>query len=403
MKTPWAVLTAAGLAMVSANPAWSQSSGRDDGILAGSFLLKPSLEVGARYDDNIAQEDRGQEETDIIMSVAPTLKAESTWRRHSLKIDSGITADRYLDNTADNSLDARFVTNGRIDVTRATKIDTIVSYRRGHDNRGDDNTGVQAEPTKFDRYRGEVIVRSRPNRLSVSGGGGVLYANFHDADAVNNDDDRDVINYHGRARVAYGVQRHIDAFVTGRVDRFDYVDAVDDAGFDRDSTGYAVRAGLAYFPSAQLRVSAAAGYLMRTFDDPGLGDVDGIDFSGSVNWELPNRLTNINLTAGRSVSESQDADASARLVTSFSAKVTHDLARTWELEGRARYANLQDEGGAGATDDDDYSAGASIDYVFHPRVKLGATYDYKHRSSSDAGEDYSQNVFGVRLRIGFLD
>lgn len=376
-------------------------TGREDGIPAASFILKPSIQFGIRYDDNIALEG-AQEEDDIVLSVAPTMKAVSNWSRHRLEIDTGLTVDRFVDNTADNSIDARFGVRGRVDVTRATKIDTLVSYRRGHDNRGDDVVANQAEPTKHDTFRSRIIVRTQPNRLSLSGGGGVTYFNAHDADAINNDDDRDAIRYSGEARVGYRLQRIWEAFVAGNVERLDYVDAVDDNGLNRDATGYAARVGAAYFPSSQLRVSLAAGYLTRSFDDPALNDIDGLDFRGSVNWELPNRLTKLELTAGRSIAESTDADAGARLVTSASFKATHSLARTWDLEARARYANLQDDGGAGATDDDDYSAGASVDYIFHPRIKLGLTYDHKRRNSSDVGGDYSSNVLGLRLRIGYL-
>lgn len=377
-------------------------TGRDDGIPAGSFVLKPSVLFGIRYDDNIALEG-AQEEDDIILSIAPTMKAVSNWNRHRLEIDAGLTADRFVDNTADNSIDARFGARGRIDVTRATKIDALVSYRRGHDNRGDDVAANQAEPTKHDTFRSQIIVRTQPNRLSLSGGGGVAYFNAHDADAINNDDDRDLIRYTGQARVGYRLQRTWEAFVAGNVERVDYVDAVDDSGINRDATGYAARVGAVYFPSSQLRVSLAAGYLTRSFDDPTLNDIDGLDFRGSVDWELPNRLTNLNLNAGRRIDESTSADTGARLVTFASLKATHSLARTWELEARARYANLQDEGGAGATDDDDYSAGLSVDYVFHPRIKLGLTYDHKRRNSSDVNEDYSSNVLGMRLRIGYLN
>lgn len=400
MKFPIAILATVSVAAMTVSQASAQS-GREDGIPAGSFVLKPKIEFGIRYDDNIALEDDGQEADDIIMSVAPSLKAVSDWNRHRLEIDTGVTADRYVDNTADNSFDARFGARGRLDVTRATKVNARLSYQRGHDNRGDDNVQVQTEPTKFDRYVSEIIVRTQPNRLSLSGGGGVTFFDAHDGDV--NEDDRDVVTYKGQARVAYRVQRTWEAFVAGNVERLDYVDAVDDVGLNRDATGYAVRAGAAYFPSSQLRVSLAAGYLTRSFDDPALNDIDGLDYRASVTWELPNRLTNLNLSASRSIAESQDADAGARLVSSVGLTATHSLARTWELEGRVRYANLQDEGSNGTTDDNDYSVGASVDYIFHPRIKLGLTYDHKRRDSSDVGGDYTNNVLGLRLRIGYLN
>lgn len=404
VTTRWALACAVPLTALCVTQAAAQSaSGRGDGIAAGGFLLKPSIEFGARFDDNIAQEDGGQETDDIVLSVAPALKAESTWRRHKLVIDAGVTADRHIDNTADDTVDAQFGVKGRMDVTRATKVDALVSYDRGHDNRGDDNTGIQAEPTKFDRFKSEVTVRTRPNRLSLSAGAGLLYSNYHDADAINNDDDRDVLVYTGKGRVAYGVQRHLDLFVAGNVSHFDYVDAVDDSGFNRDSTGYSAKAGVAYHPSSQLRVSIGVGYLNRTFDDPNLGDVSGLDVDGSVNWALPNRLTNLNLTVSRSVAESQDADAAARLVSAVSFGATHNLGRRVTLEAKARYANLTDEGGAGNTDDNDYSVGLGASYKFSKRVRLGVGYDYKRRSSSDANGDYSQNVVGLRLKVGFLD
>lgn len=402
MKSSYAVMLAVSAVVLGAAEAAAQSA-REDGISAGSFVLKPKIEFGVRYDDNIALEDDGQEADDIIMSVAPSLRAVSDWNRHRLEIDSGVTLDRFADSTADDSLDARFRVNGRVDVTRATKIDTRVSYLRGHDNRGDDVAAVQAEPTKTDTFRSEVIVRTRPNRLSLSGGGSFTYFNAHDSDAINNDDDRDLLRFGGQARIGYRVQRTWEAFIAGNVERVDYVDAIDDNGLNRDATGYAARVGASYFPSSQLKVSLAAGYLMRSFDDPTLNDIDGLDFRGSVDWLLPNRLTNLTLTAGRSIAESTAADAGARLVTSASFKATHNLARTWQLEARAAYANLQDEGGNGVTDDDDYSAGISVDYIFHPRISLGLTYDYKRRNSSDVGGDYSNNVLGLRLKVGYLN
>jgi len=374
---------------------------RPEGIRAGAFYLMPSIEGSVRYDDNIFLETGGLADSDIIMNVSPNLIIRSARRVHLLELDTGVSADFHADNGSDDTLDAHARLRGRYDISKRSSVRAGVSVERAHDNRGDDNTALQEEPTRRNVYRGEVGARTKPNRMSFSINGDVQVEDYEDADNNNNDDDRDVTIYGVGGRVGYEARKAYTVFIEGRYDIRDFNDAVDDGGIQRGSDGYRVRVGLAYRPTPKTSAEFGVGYLSRSFDEPTFGDVDGLDAKIGVKWELPNRNSTLGVKLSRTVAEATDIDVAGRLTTTFDVTLTHKFRSKWTAEGKLGYTNAEEDGGAGNKDDDTYRAGISADYNFTRRVRAGAFYRYERKVSNEVDQGHLNNVVGVRLRIGY--
>jgi hypothetical protein len=388
-------------AAISAAPATASAQSNRDGIVYGPMVLKPSLEMTARYDDNIFLDQNG-EVKDVIFRLAPSITGKTNWNRHEIAVKAGIAGELHAENQDDDSLDANVGMSGRYDISRAANLRISGEYRRRHDNRGTDNANVgQQDPTVSDNYQATTAFRYKPNKILVRVGGDVRYSDFHDAVGAN-DDDRDRVVYGGELKLGYELPGRYVAFVEGRADRREFSDRVDDLGLERGSSGYRVRAGVEYRPSAKLSASIGVGYLTREFDENAFSDISGYDLLARVNWEMPNRLTNVSFIATRSINDSTSATSAGILTTALDLGITHNIGRAWEVGAGISYATSTDEGAVGSVqEDDDYGAGLSLDYNFNRYVKLGVSYDYERRISNVANEGHTNNVFALRLKYGY--
>lgn len=380
------------------------SAAPGEGIRMGSFIVAPTIEVEQRFDDNIFIEAQGKD-SDTITRVNPEVEVRSDWNRHSLSFDAGIDADFYWENSSDNSIDFNVGTKGEIDITRDIQLRLGARYDRTHSNRGaDDVNNAAANPLVQNAYSADAEVHAQFNRIGVTAGGDVTFRDYDDVDAVAgganiNEDDRDRVETGVDLRLGFEARKGYEIFVFGRADQRNFNDAVDDDGRNRDSDGYRLRAGVAFKPSRKLNASISAGVLGRNFDDPNFGDVNAFDFAASLDWDLPNNLTNLTLSVTRNVSDATDLDVAGRLTTLAKLEANHALTRAIELNGVLGYLRTEEEGNAGTRDNDTYGIGLGAKYNFNRRFDLGARYEYKHRVSNEVGGGYVSNT--VFLRANF--
>lgn len=375
-----------------------------EGVRMGSFIVAPSIELEQRFDDNVFRQSDNKD-SDTISRIAPQVEVRSDWNRHALSFSTGVAAEFHWENSDDNTLDANIGVDGEIDITRDVQLRLGTGYGRRHSNRGaDDVVGNAAEPLVENAYDGEAELHMQFNRIGITVGGDIVYRDFENSDRLGggqtNENDRDRVEFGGDLRIGFEARKGYEIFVFGRADQRDFDDAVDELGRNRDSDGYRVRAGIAFKPSRKLDASISAGFLGRSFDDPNFSDINSFDFAASLDWDLPNNLTNIGVDVTRNVADGNDDNTVAgRLITNAKLTVQHALTRAIELNGSVGYIRSEEDGNIGNREDDTYGIGIGMKYNVNRRLDVGAGYEYNRRVSNEVGNGFVSNVFALRANF----
>ncbi len=371
------------------------------GIAAGSFRLRPAIEISGGYDTNPARTTTGGGASNFGI-VAPELQAASNWSRHELTANLRGSYTSYgaapsLDRPAfDGKID------GRIDVTSLSRIDLESRVLVATDNPGSPNiqAGLARLPVSTD-VGGSVGVGQRFNRFDVAIKGGIdrtTYQNsvFTDGTIASNDD-RNFDQYSAQLRVGYELTPAVRPFVELDADRRHHDLPFDLSGFDRDSHGSAVKVGSTFELSRILTGQLAFGYLQRTYTDPALPDIRGPSLDGSLTW-LATALTMFKLTAVTTVSESTLAGVSGVFTHELGAEVDHAF-RTW-LDATLKFTFDRDAYVGEQRLDNRYAGSFALTYKLNREMQLKGELRREWLTSSVPGNNYQAYValLGVRLQ-----
>lgn len=365
------------------------------GYRAASFIFNPAIDVSEYYDDNIFAT-RTNEKSDFITVISPSVTVDSDWQEHQLRMSGGVDVGRYAGHTAEDYTDYWAGADGRFDITRKTNLFAGGRYTRSHEGRESPDDIVGLEPTTYDLINGYAGGFHRFDKLSIRIGGTYRRYNFDDTPALNttiNNDDRDRNMYTGGANVSYDIGSGFRVFGEAAVDLRRYDSRVDDNGFDRDSDGYRLSAGLR-FNRETLKGRVFAGYIDQNYDDPALTDISTPTVGGNVSWSVSPETT-LSGYVTRSVDETTLDGASAALSTGGGVNVDHALTQAITGNLNASFYDFDYEGID--RDDNLLSLGAGLRFQLTPHVYMSPTWRFNHRMSNIETAEYYNNIFMLRL------
>jgi hypothetical protein len=328
------------------------------GDYAGGFLIKSAVEFSGGYDTNPGRTfvPRGSP----FYVIAPEFLAVSDWERHAVVADLRGSFAGYgntfppADGTvssAPTNVDRPDFTghiDGRLDVTRDTRLLGQVRLRVATDNPGSPN--VQAGLAKYPVYTtlgGTFGVDQNFNRLQLSAGGTVdrsVYQNSVLTDGeVTTNDDRNFNQYGGVGRVSYDLLPGVKPF--GEIEGDSRIHDVqfDRAGFRRDSSGGYAKAGSSFEFSRLLTGELSVGYAARDYVDPRLNRLQGLLTSASLTWSAT-PLTSAKFYSDTSIGETTLPGVSGVLVHTCTVEVDHDFHRWLTAIGRFTFGTLNYQG-----------------------------------------------------------
>lgn len=382
-------------------PAPVQSGDYDAlGLRAGGFVLFPEVQSGFQLTDNVAQSAQNAR-SDIGYFVAPSLRIESDWVRHSVNFDVSSRHVYYFENPTENEtqLDARG--RYRLDVLRTTNVELNGGYSLQQEGRGEiDVPGGAAEPPNEHRLDGSARLTHRFNRLEASVQGRIDYNIFEDVDLVGggtqNNSDRNFTEYEGTLRLGYEISPKLQPFIETSYSVRRHDEEIDDNGLRRDSDGVSVEAGIRVEISALLDGELAIGYVSRDFEDATLENIDGVTFNSTLNWR-PSELTTIAFTAATDVQETSVGTLSGSIERTFAVNVTHSLRHNLTVGARAAYS-FEDFVGGNLREENLYLA-TGLTYQMNRVAAVRLGYSYRNFSTNVAGSGYSENRFQIGLVI----
>jgi hypothetical protein len=374
------------------------------GINVGSLRLYPYVEADTGYDTN-----PNQLATDVVASPyihgEVGLKAQSQWSQHSLT--ANLRAGYYDYTLVPNASRPQATGNvtGRIDVTRQTQINLVSTFDVETQQPGSPIIAIPNSVFITNRplivtYGQTLGVTQQFNRLSVSLNGAFTRYSF--GNATQSDgillalSEEDYNDYGAEGRISYELSPALIPYVDVLGDRRDYDNYVDAFGFARSSNGLAEKIGATLEFTRLLTGNIAVGYANRVYVDPRLPNLNAPTIDASLIYSVT-PLTTATLTAATYLSETTLAYASGTVSRSVSLNVSHALRPDVTLSGTFTYQNNLYDGEP--ITEQLYSGMLKADYNFSRSIVLTGSFTHQWFESTAPGENYSENIFLVGLRL----
>ncbi|MDN5869433.1 MAG: outer membrane beta-barrel protein [Nitrococcus sp.] len=376
------------------------------GIRTGAFFIYPAITIGSSYTDNLLAREENTI-SDYALGVAPELRVESDWARHSLEALVYSESAFYANTSRMNYTNWGAEGQGRLDVLSSTSIEAGAAYDKRSQRPGNINT---AQATKhrivYDVASGQIGIQQTLNRLDFLLQGQIQNVDFDDAElqggGVLDQDFRDRTEMEGLFQTTYAISPGYGAFIEVTVNRRNYAlspgdpDFVPGEDFDRDSHGYRLETGLAFELTNLLYGHIGVGYINQNYQDPAFADVSAPSFGADLLWNVTT-LTSIRFTGTRQANDSTSPNSGARLMTEVGLGVDHELLRNLIVTLDGGYRN-QKFTGTGRSDNY-YQMEGGVRYLFSPTMTFEAGYQFRSRSSTRNVQEYSQNVVEVGMTL----
>jgi hypothetical protein len=347
--------------------------------------------------------------------VAPEFLAVSDWERHALVADLrgsftgyGNTFPPPTDGTissAPTNVDRPDFTghiDGRLDVSRDTRLTAEVRLRVATDNPGSPN--IQAGLARYPIYTtlgGTFGIDQNFNRLEISAGGTVdrtvyQYSKLTDGTSTSNDD-RNFNQFGGVSRVSYDLTPGVKPFVEVEGDTRVHDLTLDRNGYARDSSGGYAKGGTSFEFTRLLTGEISIGYAARDYVDPRLDRLQGLLVSSSLTWTAT-ALTTAKFYSTTSIDETTLPGVPGVLTHTYTVEVDHDFRRWLTGIGKFTFATLDYQGGGRF--DKTYSAEADVIYKMMRNLWIKGTLRRDVLNSNLEGNSTASTVvmLGVRLQ-----
>lgn len=372
------------------------------GVHAGGFLLYPAVELSGGYSTNPGQSSNA--EGAWLYSAAPELRAQSNWSRHELKADLRGSYTGYTPDTTP-TLSRPYANgrvDGRVDVTRTTRLDLGGRVLVSTDNPGSPNlqAGLSKLPI-FTTYGGSVGLGQKFNRLDVSIKGDAERTAYQDSKLTDgttaSNEDRNYDQYGVTLRGGYEMTPGVTPYIEGSVDTRRHDLATDFSGYQRNSKGWTALVGSSFELSRLLTGETGIGYTERKYDDTRLDKLSGFVGNASLIWTASS-LTTVQFNAKSAVQESAVAGVSGVLSRDFGLQVDHAFRRWLIGSVKAGYGN--DDYKGSDRDDNRYMVALGLTYKLSRWAQVKGEFRQDWLRSNFSGNDYNVSTFllGVRLQ-----
>ncbi len=375
---------------------YADSSGEGLYALGGKFY--PVLSVDTLYNDNVLLQDKNEKDS-IVIITAPRLKYDFEGNITQFSMDMGVENGYYTHSHNDNYLDADTKINFSVYPTERLSFVGAAGYKTIHEVRGSGSQSGRfaTEFSNPDRYRLWQATAGLKYGIEEVGMPRLETSYYHDERRYTNNRRRtriqdrniDAIN----TILFYQIMPSTSLLIQGNVMRLAYKKGFIGGIGDLDSNQYTVLGGLTWQATYQSEGFFKVGWNQKFFDESVRGDSSNFSWEIGVNWE-PLTYSTISFVTSQKIEEADGLgnDANVRNVTLSWEHGWYKRLRTTTsfLYNNADYSGNNRE-------DNDISAGLSVDYDFRRWLTVGADYAYSIRSSTGDDLDFERNIFGLHV------
>jgi len=377
------------------------------GTKIGSFLLFTEAEIGTILTDNVLGL-RTERIPDYAFEVAPNVRLESNWARHSFSAEFDADRSWYNDYPVEDDKSYLALLKGRLDVTRRTHLELELGKSQTQEGRNSisltDIAGIQ---TNVQEERIKAGVDHTFNRLTLRAEGTVSKYDYEDPGGLGIIDplvpafipERDVRDYREdelQLRSTYALQPDLALFVEGEISQEVYKQPVSVDGITRDSNGFAALSGMTFAFSPALSGEISLGWGQQTSIDESIGPIEGFLINADIIW-MPTPLTMVEFLARSDVTTTALVDSLGAVDRFYEISLQHAFWRYLVLGGYVSYevANYA----ASPQVDERLKEGATAEYYFNPNFSIYARYEHTDFTSTDRFGDFTENEVRLGMRI----
>lgn len=372
---------------------------RGAGVPVGpSLLLFPTVEIDAAYDTNIYNS-RQAELDDLVASFRPHFTLRTRLPRHQVSLTGGADIRRHAKIEAENSEQFNFQAKGSLDLAERTEVVADAGFRRGIEQRG--TAGDQFltdEPVAFDRKFAGLLVGRRGGFLEVTAEGRISETNYLKT-RVNGFpvdlSERNSAVKSARIRGSAPSSHYSRIFVEASINRVSYEQS---AQLQRDSSGYALLAGMLFRLTNLVDLEAGAGYIHQNFDNPSIKDVSAVNFHIQVNW-TPRPDWQISASANRTVDPSPRLDVPAIVRSGFSLEARKSIGDRTLVSAEIGIIDEKYQGIG--RKDQRFRASVGAHYRLTNHVGVVARASWRKQNGNEFGRDYAGVTATLGMRFRF--
>jgi hypothetical protein len=376
------------------------------GIRAGTFLLKPAIDITRGYDTNPSHIPNGKGTGYTV--IEPTVKVRSDWAAHEFGLDGRVNYSQFDNISSLDRPNAEAKTYMRLDASRDTAINVEGRYLLSTDYPGSPN--VPADVAKlpiFQTWGSSLGFTQRFNHFELLAKASYDRTTYNDSDltdgTTSSNHDRDLDQYGGQLRGSYELWPGVKPFVEIGADTRKHDLQFDRNGFYRDSNAVTPKVGTTFDIARKLTGEVSVGYTDRRYEDPSLQPLRGVVYDAALKYEATG-LTAVTLNASSRADESVVAGWSGGLRRDVGITVDHALRRwlIWSVRagyGFDDYISNDCCGNGDQRSDQRVSLGSSITYKLSRELWLKGEYRYDQLRSNKPGVDYNANAFLVGLKL----
>jgi hypothetical protein len=366
-----------------------------EGVPLGSFVVHPRLALDVEFDDNVFRTDTNRV-SDWVFRVRPGVTVDSEWDQHALQFYASGEFARLASNNSLGYESFNVGMRGRFDINDEWSLNGEAEFARirlGPGQPGSVGPGF------------ESIAHQFTTGLSVSYNGDPFYARvgprFQRVVYVQGDGgvNQDFNQYEIAGRLGYKITPELSVFLDPSYTLVRYDRQTDPFGFQRNSSGFDIRAGVAYDITRTITAEAGLGYFHRTFSDSRLPSIGGLSALARLYWNPTDQIS-IEMEGRRGVTEYRTAlggIASGNAInTGVQFRVGYlpidqllfDAGFAWQQYDYTAPLNRTDNY---------YTFDIGAKYYIIPQVFVGPRYIHETRSSDTAGFDYRDNRYLLTL------
>jgi hypothetical protein len=382
------------------------------GFRLGSYIVKPSIDVGELFNSNILGSENF-ERSDFITQVRPAVSLASDWDSSALSLSAQGDIQRYARYSSEDVDNMLLRGDGRIDIARGQSLALDASYQIAHDARyspeslaaaGAAGAGFYARyPTEYSLATGQLTYVYAPRRLGFE-----LQARINDYQYTNvptlngglaivGDLNRREYSISPKVTFEVGPGYQVFAEGWGNFREYKAPDATP-AHFQRSSAGYALAVGTKLDLGKLITGEIYVGYQDQRYDDARLPSNSGIYVGGSVLWNVT-RLTSLRFAVSRAIQETIVPGSSGFWDTQVKATADHELLRNIILTAQAGY-ELQDYQGIGLNNST-VTAQAGGRWKLTQDYSVGVSAGLQRRWSNRSFNSFTQALIGIDFKAAF--
>lgn len=373
------------------------------GLPVGVFTLSPSLMVDANYTDNLfATEDDTTD--DAFLRVAPSLRLQTDGRTRSLNVSADASFDRHLRRSSENVDAVSLSAYGTQELPGDLRLRGIARFRVDRESRESQNAfAFTRRPVNYRAGGGGVGVSKRVNKWMLAVEGGLERVDFDDAQftggGVLDQDYRDGSVRQVLGRIDFLLSPAVAQFVRVTHNSSVYAQR-SPLGIRRGAETTEALAGARFELPVLARGEIGIGYIQSSFRDGRERHFSGLAVNTHVTF-FPTQLTNVTVSAVRSVNDAGTPESSTYVATVGGIQVDHELYRSLILGAGAQYE--RDRFNGADRSDRRIAVNATADYRLNPWLSLRLSYDRLDLSShgTERYKSFTRNrgMIGLGVRI----